>query len=189
MGKVKEIQDDFTELRAKAEERIKAELDRLKNLSAEEKERIAHDLSVYQVELEMLNEQLRDARHELEESRKNYADLFENAPVGYLVFNRKGVVEKANETAAKLFGTAKKQMENQPFLVFLSDLAYTRFFEHLEKIFKMRSEQSCVIELRKPSGEAFWVKLITTPIRDDEDNFVHFRTCVLPIETPAARSS
>src|ERR1035441_5737195 len=39
-------------------------------------ERVVHDLHVHQIELEMQNEELRRAQHELEVSRKKYFDLY-----------------------------------------------------------------------------------------------------------------
>ena len=61
---------------------------------------IVHELRVHQVELEMQNDELRKAQVELEQSRSKYAELFDFAPVGYLVFDANGLVVEANLTAA-----------------------------------------------------------------------------------------
>ena len=47
-------------------------------------EELIHELQVHQVELEMQNEALREARLALEVSRDKYLDLYEFAPAGYM---------------------------------------------------------------------------------------------------------
>lgn len=59
----------FSYLRKKAEEKIKKEVDDLKNLPVEDLQRLVHELRTQQIELEMQNEELRMAQGELEESR------------------------------------------------------------------------------------------------------------------------
>jgi peptidoglycan hydrolase CwlO-like protein len=43
-----------------------------------------HELKVHQVELEMQNEDLQATRAQLEKIYAQYADLYDNAPVGYV---------------------------------------------------------------------------------------------------------
>ena len=45
---------------------------------------LVHELQVHQIELEMQNEALRQARSEMEESRDRYANLFDFAPMAYV---------------------------------------------------------------------------------------------------------
>ena len=52
----------------------------------------------------MQNEELRHAKIALEESRDQYIELYELAPVGYLTLDHEGVIEKANLIAANILG-------------------------------------------------------------------------------------
>ena len=64
--------------------------------------RLLAALQIYQVELELQNDELRRSQLELEESRQRYADLFDGAPVGYLVVGQDDTIVEANDTAARL---------------------------------------------------------------------------------------
>lgn len=66
-----------------------------------------HELRAHQIELEMQNEELRQAQVEMEASKERYFDLYHLAPVGYLTMSKVGVVLDANLTAGTLLGLAR----------------------------------------------------------------------------------
>ncbi|MRR57230.1 MAG: PAS domain-containing protein [Deltaproteobacteria bacterium] len=83
--------------------------------------RLVHELQVHQVELEMQNEELRQAREALEVSRNKYAELYDFAPVGYFAFDAHGLIREVNLAGAQLLGIERQLLANKPFSQFIAD--------------------------------------------------------------------
>ena len=94
----------IAELRQRAEETLKSETLSMEKMPVEDVRKLVEELRIHQVELEMQNEELRSAQWALEQSRKEYSDLYDFAPVGHLTINEEGRIVKANLTAAKQLG-------------------------------------------------------------------------------------
>jgi PAS domain S-box-containing protein len=69
-----------------------------------------HELRVNKIELEMQNEGLVEAMILLEETRDKYMDLYDFAPVGYLILSERAVIMEANLTAANLLGIERNKL-------------------------------------------------------------------------------
>jgi ribosomal protein L19E len=69
--------------------------------------RLLHELQVHQIELEMQNAELRQARDELEVALENYTDLYDFAPSGYFTLAATGAILQANLTGATLVGIGR----------------------------------------------------------------------------------
>ncbi|SMP76536.1 PAS domain S-box-containing protein [Desulfonatronum zhilinae] len=92
------------QLRKQAEARVAEDSRSVENLSSDELKNLIHEYQVHQIELELQNEELRATQLRLEEVRDQYAELFNNAPAGYLVVNARGLITKANQTFARVIG-------------------------------------------------------------------------------------
>ena len=77
------------------------------------------ELHVHQIELEMQNEALRQAKIDLEESRDRYLDLYEFAPVGYLTLTAEGIISQINLTGTALFGLERRQLLQRSLCTFV----------------------------------------------------------------------
>ena len=75
-------------------------------------DRTVHELTVHPIELELQNEELRQARDALHNS---YNELYDFAPVGYLTFDDLAVIRKANLTAAGMLGRERSQLIGKRF--------------------------------------------------------------------------
>src|SRR5262245_23409277 len=89
------------------------------NSGDKEKRQLLHELQVYQIELEMQNRELRETQAHLEEARDRYAELYDFAPVGYVSFNRHGVIEQINLQGAALLGRERTRVIGHPLAGFV----------------------------------------------------------------------
>jgi len=99
------------ELRQRAEARVrsKKQPSRLQARSPEQVAEVVHELRVYQVELELQNDELQRVQTELEGSfrslalsEERYRTLYETAPVAHLTLDPEGCISGANPAAEAL---------------------------------------------------------------------------------------
>src|SRR5450631_4337226 len=142
------------ELRCHAEERLCANSAELHPPRIKESmQRLVHELEVHQIELEMQNEELLQAQQEIELSRNKYYELYDFAPVGYFVFDVRGLIREVNLTGAKLLGIERGLLANKPFISFIADAEGRKFFSrHLESVLQVKELQRCEIRLTGKDG-------------------------------------
>ena len=104
-------------LRKKAEKLLQNRLSSVKDLSQNDK--YIHELHVHQIELELQNEELMGAQIKLEESRREYFDLYNFAPVGYFTLDKDGIILKANLTGAELLEINRSELYKRAIIQFI----------------------------------------------------------------------
>ncbi len=72
--------------------------------SAADAIKLLHELQTYQVELDLLYEQLQDNEQDISEELDYYRSLYEQAPAAYLIVATEGEIIEANQAAGVLFG-------------------------------------------------------------------------------------
>ena len=132
-----------------------------------------HELRVYQIELEMQNEELRRAQTELDAARSRYFDLYDLAPVGYVTISERGLILEANFTAATLLGMARGTLARQPITRFILEADQDVFYLHRRKLFETGcldqagGPQACELRMVKKDGAVFWAHLSTTSAQSE----------------------
>ncbi len=140
-------------LRERAEGAVKSHGARTDLMTPEAMRGIIHELQVHQIELEMQNEELRRAQHDLEVSRDRFFWLFNHAPVGYLTLDESGIVHQANQTLADMLGVGVIEIQGKPFIRWMDPRDADIFLARFRAIF------------RQPEAKWLEVALLTRPRR------------------------
>ena len=145
----------FSELRKRAQAYLPRESGQTKIIQ-EDVQELLHELDTYQVELELQNEDIRNAQEELEKSRAHYATLYDFAPIAYMTVSDKGMIMEANLTAGDMLGVPRGQLINRPFssVVFSDDQDV--FYSNRRKLLDTGQQQSFEIRLQKNDGSCFY---------------------------------
>jgi PAS domain S-box-containing protein len=115
--------------------------------------RVQLELETQQIELEMQNEELCRVMGELEVSRYKYSELYDFAPVGYFTFDVSGVIREVNLTGAHLLGRERQLLATTPFISFIADAAGREVFSHhLERVLQKQGMQRCEIRITRKDG-------------------------------------
>ncbi len=143
---------DF-QLRSEAE----AKLNRtpLPDASSRSAEELLHELHVYQIELEMQNETLRQAKTALE----SYVDLYEFSPVGYLTLTSVGLISEINLTAAKLLGVEREKLPHKHFTYFVIREDQNRWIRNLLSTKKYGEQGDLELALHRGDGTILHAQL------------------------------
>jgi len=153
------------DLRNRAEQRVRetaADLPAEPRRHSPEESRLLHDLQVHQIELEMQNDELRQAETNLEVSRARYFDLYNVAPVGYFTIGDTGLILEANLTAATLLGVTRGALVAQRLTSFLVREDQDSYYLHRKRLFATGAPQVLSIRMRKADGTQFWARLDAT---------------------------
>lgn len=116
-----------------------------------------HELSVHQIELEMQNEELREAQAALSVAQARYFDLFDMAPLAYITLNEQGNIEQANLAAASLFGMSRGELYKKSLSKLISRADQDTFYLKRKQLIDSGESQSFELRMFKKNGTEFWV--------------------------------
>ncbi len=136
-----------TELRQQAEEQLGRKRTGATPTAEADVQRLMHELQVHQIELEMQNEELLQARAEAEAALRQYTELYDFAPVGYFTLEWDGTISQVNRAGAALLGAERSKLVKRRFGLFVSPTSRPIFAAFLEKVFVSGEKQICEVEL------------------------------------------
>src|ERR1035437_5705711 len=115
--------------------------------SVPEMMKLIEELEVYQVELEMQNEELMRAKEQAETATEKYTELYDFAPSGYFTLSKEGKIIELNLTGAKMLGKERSRLKNDMFDFFVSNDTRPIFNLFLGKVFHSKVKESCEVTL------------------------------------------
>jgi len=110
--------------------------------------KLYHELSVHQIELELRNEELIEAKENAAKlADEKYVELYDFAPSGYLTLSEEGEIITLNLCAAKMLGKERSHLKNNAFGFLVSNETSHLFDLFLGKIFNTKSIETCELSL------------------------------------------
>ena len=162
-------------LRSKAEEKLKELQKKIsKKLLESDTKKLLHELQVHQIELEMQNEELKEAYETAERALKKYTMLYDFAPMGYFTLDSDGTISDLNFTGADLLGEKRFTLVNHNFKLFIDKQSQKIFNDFLKKIYSSNIKESCEVTLAY-NGSALCQVYMEGVVTGDE------RKCLLSV--------
>jgi PAS domain S-box-containing protein len=148
-------QNRRTGLRRRAERRLKQrQPDNGRARIEADAQRLVHELQVHEVELEMQNAELKDARDRAEVLLNKYTDLYEFAPVGYFSLTASGRIQLVNLAGARLVGSERARLLGRTLSEFVAAESRAMFKDFLARVFADRARHSCELVLLARAEES-----------------------------------
>ncbi|UCX04931.1 sensor domain-containing protein [Shewanella glacialimarina] len=154
----KSVKQSTNTLRERAEAKLKNQTrDTQSTPSDYEAKKMLHELQVHQIELEMQNEELKQARI-TERLYYRYTELFEFAPIAYFVFDLNGIISHVNLRGASLLGIERAHLVGKPFSHYVTPRYREIFKLCLGKAFGGSGIQSCEV-LGQVTNNTLWLDI------------------------------
>ena len=131
--------------------------------------RIVHELQGHPIELEMQNEEFRQVRAREKALLARYTDLYDFAPVGYVTFDREGVIRQLNLTGARLLGAERSGLVNQRFGLYVAENDRHAFNGFLDKVFTVETKEGCEVTLLQAGQHFRFVRIEGTRTADGQE--------------------
>ena len=167
------------QLRKKAEDLLNNQIN-LRNDPSKVDDYI-HELHVHQIELELQNQELREAQIKLEDSRHRYFDLYNFAPVGYFTLNKEGIILDVNLAGSALLRVERLNLNKRAFIQHVKPDQRNMFHHHIMEVLETGTKQTINLELLKKDNGSFYAHLETIKVHDENGNFKELRVTLTDI--------
>jgi PAS domain S-box-containing protein len=144
-------------------------------------ERLQHELSTHQAELESQNQELRESQQRIEQARDRYSDLYDFAPVGYLTLDPQGCVREINLTGARMLGSDRNSLLGKPLVLWLRPESHSAFHQHLNLVRHSTERVTAELKLRGVGGSLRYVSMVSTSNASDVADVIECRSALVDI--------
>ena len=151
-------------LRRKAEEKLRSKQYKVNEFNESDAKKLVHELQVHQIELEMQNEELRQAYNTAETALKKYTMLYDLAPIGYFILSADGSINDLNFTGADMLKDKRFSLINSNFKLYVSDESKAEFNRFFSTLYSSLVKESCNVKLgydNNPLGNVYMEGIVT----------------------------
>ncbi|WP_316752444.1 PAS domain S-box protein [Pedobacter gandavensis] len=152
-----------------------------KQISDHELEVLLEELQIFQLELEMQNDELSNSYQMLELERTKFVDFFNLAPVGYFIVDHIGLIEEANQTGIDMLKMQKSKIIGKKFQSFFSNQESEIFYEFIHRLNVGNHKQNCEIKVRLFNDQEYHARMEGIAIIDVATNKHKYYVTVIDI--------
>lgn len=152
-------EDRLESLREQAERVLRADAVRESSVDIADVKELIHQLNVYQIELELQNEELQTTQRSLEHSRDKYVKLFDFAPVGLVSLDAQALVKDINLAGARLLLSERSYVTGKSFIAYVAQPYHEEFLRFRAEAFNSRLPVTSEIKLVSRDGGTRYVEL------------------------------
>jgi diguanylate cyclase (GGDEF)-like protein len=155
---MKKSRDKFSEKEAsyhreQAEDLAQERVHELKQLNESEKDELLSELHIHQIELELQNRELRESQSRLEFVQRQYAELYNEAPVGYASLDQNGLIVRCNNTLATMLGSTPDFIKSRPLVHFISKKDHAVFLGRYRAFVKSPADKFIDVQFHTKNPE------------------------------------
>jgi len=129
--------------------------------------KVMHELQVYQIELELQNQELQNYSEKIRSAEQKFMALFNFSPISYLLLDKKGVIEEINFQAIDLLKIKKRDIERKPFVSYIAEGKMDKFYTFLNEVLHSKEVQSSEFSLFSKKRELIYCELYAQNIKDE----------------------
>jgi PAS domain S-box-containing protein len=173
------IDETFKDLKRRAVEQLKNREN--KSVPGTDAYQLIEELNLYQVELEIQNEDLIKSQLDLQIANKKYQDLYNLAPIPYFTFNKDNLIIDVNQAGLDLLGMKKEMLINRCFSRYIMREYQALFSQYRQRALKEDITQSCELKLLRWAGATFDAKLQFKAIHEAYSEQKQLLVCITDI--------
>ncbi|MDX8396598.1 MAG: PAS domain S-box protein [Mariprofundaceae bacterium] len=137
----------FSELEKKALHLINDRGDSDQKEEIRDTKNLIHQLQVYQAELEIQNDELRESQEAVQTSKDRLLHLYHQAPVGYVSLDQSGIIREVNQRLAIMLNLTVDVLLNQPMINFIHPKDRDIFLGRFRAIYHSPQDKSMEVRL------------------------------------------
>lgn len=130
--------------------------------------KLIHELEVYQVELEMQNDELMKSRDEVRTANDKFTSLYDFAHTGYFTIDCNGKICKLNLSGATMLGKERSRISNRNFRQFVTIDTLPQFNDFILKAFETHTKEHCHVRLITKGSQSIFVQIEGIVPADEE---------------------
>ncbi|MDD2923020.1 MAG: PAS domain S-box protein, partial [Anaerolineales bacterium] len=133
------------------------------------KPQAARESESLDIDIKTQNEKLSQTRADLEDAYRQYADLYDFAPVGYFTLTRDGTIREVNLAGANLLGMEREKLINQRMELFIADKSRGAYRAFFEKLLSCNGKKAYELAFLKNDSDLVWARVEATCFEGGEE--------------------